>query len=40
MPWTARRDPFIFWGAELLYTFIDITGALDLKLQAVQAHRS
>ncbi|HLF03682.1 MAG TPA: PIG-L deacetylase family protein [Dehalococcoidia bacterium] len=35
-----KTGTVLFWGADLPDTFIDITGVMDLKLQAVQAHRS
>ncbi len=35
-----KTAAILFWGAELPDTFIDIGGAIDLKLKALRCHRS
>jgi LmbE family N-acetylglucosaminyl deacetylase len=35
-----KTAAILFWGTELPDTFIDIGGAMDLKLQALRCHRS
>lgn len=35
-----KTGTVLFWGAEQANTFIDITSAVDIKTEAVKAHRS